>query len=150
MLHPSEALRDRMRLVQAVLFAGSNLAFAKAIGVSPHHLTHALYLNSRITVNMAAQVVSRTSVNARWLLTGEGPMLADTGAETPERLELPPAIRSQYPVFDSLTGVVPPKRVKRSAALPEAQPTPEALMAAQAIYVARLANKPVTLLFGLL
>jgi hypothetical protein len=146
LLHASEALRERMRLVCTVLFNGSVAKFATAIGVNCGHLAHSLNLNSRVTVSMAAQVVSRTPVNARWLLVGEGPMLASTGAETPDSLALPPAISSSFAAFDPLSGVLPPPRhIKKLPRFADLQPPPDTRRAAQLIYAAHLEHKPVTL-----
>lgn len=104
------------RLIYAcnVLFGGSSHEFAAAVGVCYRHLYKVFYGHTRLTVNMAAQIVSRTGISAEWLLCGVGNMCADVN---PARLEapLPVHMQSRLRPFDATqyapgTDFFPPER----------------------------------------
>lgn len=96
-----------------------------------------------------------TSIRAEWLLCGDGPMFASPRGVPeiiPGALSLPARLQTCYPVFDTLTVGVPPAftsvPVRAIESEPEAALTAAHIAAAQAIYSARIADKPVVCFLG--
>ncbi len=108
-----------------------------------------------MSLRLVAQVIMHTSIRADWLLCGAGPMFSGQRGVPkiiPGALSLPARLQTRYPVFDTLTVGVPsaftsvPISVVESA--PAAALTAEHIAAAQAIYSARIADKPVVCFLG--
>lgn len=140
------------RLVYAcnLLFGGSTHEFAAAAGVCYRHLYKVIYGHSRLTVNMAAQIVARTGIRADWLLCGVGSVLA-----TPENVEdgltLPLQIKSAFRPFDATantpgTEFFPPEQILLNDT-PVRDLAPYAA-AAGAIFAAHANSKPVGFFLG--
>lgn len=110
------------------------------------HLYKALYVSSRITANMLAQIVDRTSVRAEWLLTGAGPMLVTAENRVDPGFELSPVIQSVFPVFDAAVVSAPVKHKKTRNR--RSNFGNNAIGAAQLIHHCRITGKPACFFLG--
>ena len=140
------------RLVYAcnLLFGGSTHEFAAAAGVCYRHLYKVVYGHSRLTVNMAAQIVARTGIRAEWLLCGAGSVMA-TPEDADAGLVLPPKINSTFRPFDATaytpgTEFFPPEQISlHDVTINDLAPYNDA---ARAIFAAHTNSKPVGFFLG--
>lgn len=146
LLHKMPEIRTRVRYVCDFLFDSNLARFADALWLNYTHVYLALYVSSRITPSMLAQIVSRTNVRAEWLLTGAGPMLLD-GEDQDVAFRVDGTVNSFFPVFDTQTlpGVpgkpTKPKKARRGF--------PKTVVgAAQALHSCRVTGKPVCFFLG--
>lgn len=162
--NPRKLLQDNLAPVQARLqyitdycYAGDPCKFARAIGVTTEMISYALRLNPRVNIRLLAHIIARTNIRAEWLLLGAGPVFAGrvgSPKETPGALELPVVLKSRYPTFDPLTVGFPPAFTSVPSTTVDgttelaAGITADHFSAAQAIYAARIAHKPVVCFLG--
>jgi hypothetical protein len=148
-------IQARLQYINSYCYAGDRYKFARAIGIASEVLKRALFDKPQMSVRLVAQVIMHTSIRADWLLCGAGPMF--TGQRgvpkiIPGELSLPARLQTRYPVFDTLTVGVPPAftsvPVQTSESAPALALTAEHIAAAQAIYSARIADKPVVCFLG--
>lgn len=140
------------RLIYAcnLLFGGSTHEFAAAAGVCYRHLYKVVYGHSRLTVNMAAQIVARVGIRAEWLLCGVGSVLA-TPESAEDGLILPPKINSTFRPFDATaynpgTEFFPPEQILlNDVPVHDLAPYKDA---AGAIFAAHANSKPVGFFLG--
>lgn len=140
------------RLIYAcnLLYGGSTHEFAAAAGVCYRHLYMVVYGHTRLTVNMAAQIVARTGIRAEWLLCGVGSVLA-TPEEQDTGLVLPQHLQSSFSLFDATafspgTEFFPPERLSL-VDNPVCNLAPYEA-AAGAIFAAHANSKPVGFFLG--
>lgn len=143
-------IRQRLQYVCDVVFSGNQHEMAHAAGVCYRQLYRILYGQSRLTMPVAAQIVSKIGIRAEWLLVGSG-SLFPTGDDV-ECFDYVPRILSNYAHFD--THAAPPayphfNKVDPPAAVDLSflrQGVDEAfLSASRVIYEARVAQKPICL-----
>lgn len=150
-----DPIRARLQYIVDYCYGGNKSRFARAIGVDPKVLDYAAKVKSPVNVRLLIHIVMYGPIRAEWLLCGAGPMLVGQSAapkEIPGLLELPTALKTRYPFFDTLTVGVPPAFVtvpEAIAELPdESAMSAEHIAAAQAIHTARVADKPVVCFLG--
>lgn len=86
----------RLRYLCEFACGGDCYEMARQLEVCHRHF-HTVYDGRcRVSIRMAAQIISRFGVRADWLLNGTGPMFATSTSDT--RFQLSPAIRSSFPV----------------------------------------------------
>lgn len=79
----SIAVQVAQRLLELKRSGEGDADFARRLGLSPQQISN-YRAGSGASVDAITAVVSRTDVNPRWLLTGDGPVHVPTG-ESPQR-----------------------------------------------------------------
>jgi hypothetical protein len=97
--HEYPAVKARLVYACNLLFNGDAHEFAAAVGVCYRHFYRVLYGHSRLSVSMAAQIVTKTGIRAEWLLSGAGDICSPAAAG--EHLVLPPRMQSSFRLFDA-------------------------------------------------
>lgn len=146
----SAPIRQRLQLLCDIVFSGNKHEMAHASGVCYRQLYRILYGHSRLTIQVAAQIVSRLGIRAEWLLVGSG-SLFPTGDDV-ECFAHVPRLLTQYKHFDTLRAatVMPAPRKKQKNLLANFNNFSADISAAYsaaslAVYQARLVQKPVCL-----
>jgi hypothetical protein len=104
--HSAEPITHRLQYLCEFVCGGDCYEMARQLGVCHRHF-HTVYDGRcRVSIRMAAQIISRFGVRADWLLNGTGPMFATITSEM--RFELSPAIRSSFPVTPVSAAALPP------------------------------------------
>jgi len=148
--HEYPAVKARLAYACNALFHGDSHAMAAAAGVCYRHMYRVLYGHSRLSINMAAQIVTKIGIRAEWLLCGVGNIM-ELPAGEPDRLSLPPQMRSNLCLFDAVTHnpgteFFPPERVSfTEPAIQDVKPYEDA---ARVVYLAHANKKPVGFFLG--
>lgn len=148
--HDYPAVKARLIYACNLLFNGDAHEMAAAVGVCYRHFYRVLYGHSRLSVSMAAQIVTKTGVRAEWLLSGAGNICVASIAGTGQ-LTLPQRMQSKFCLFDAAahnpgTEFFPAERVSFSDAPISA--LQNYVAAATAVYVAHAHQKPVGFFLG--
>ena len=144
------AVKARLVYLCNLLFGGDDHEFAAAIGVCYRHFNRIVCGHSRLSVSMAAQIVTRINVRAEWLLAGVGEVFHRAN-EAHESLILPQHLQSSFKTFDAVahaTGVefFPAERVSfLETPVRDIRPYEDA---GKAVYSARSNRKPVGFFLG--
>ena len=148
-------IQARLQYINSYCYNSDRYKFARAIGIVPAVLKRALFDTPQMSLRLVAQVIMHTSIRADWLLIGAGPMFSGQRGVPkiiPGALSLPASLQTRYPFFDTLTVGVPPAFTSVPISVVESEPaaalTAEHIAAAQAIYSARIADKPVVCFLG--
>lgn len=103
--HSAEPVTHRLRYLCEFTCGGDCYEMARQLEVCHRHF-HTVYDGRcRVSIRMAAQIISRFGIRADWLLNGTGPMFATATSEM--RFQLSPAIRSSFPVASAERAVLP-------------------------------------------
>ena len=144
------AVKARLVYLCNLLFGGDDHEFAAAIGVCYRHFSRIVFGHSRLSVAMAAQIVTRINVRAEWLLAGVGAVFHRAN-EAHDSLILPLHLQSSFHLFDvaaNSAGVefFPAERVSFvETPVRDIRPYEEA---GKAVYSARSNRKPVGFFLG--
>ena len=118
-------------------------------------LKRALFSKAQLSLRLLAQISMHTTIRADWLLFGAGPMFSGPRGvpiSVPGELSLPALLQTRHPVFDTLTVGVPPAFTSVPETTVEGSTESalavEHIAAAQAVYSARIADKPVLCFLG--
>jgi hypothetical protein len=138
------AVKIRLVYLCNLLFNGNYHEFAAAAGLCYRDFYRVLYGHSRLSVNMAAQIVSRVGVRAEWLLCGSGDILPPTC----EEFVLPAQLQSTFDSvqFNPGTEFFPKDRL--TFADVEIEDTAPYNAAGRAIHLARVNRKSVGFFLG--
>lgn len=145
-----KTVRERLIYACNLLFGGSTHEFAAAAGVCYRHLYRIIYGQTRLTVNMAAQIVARTGIRAEWLLCGVG-SVSTIDEIVSDGLTLPPRIASSVPIFDTVAHCAGTEFFPSEQILLDETPVCNLAPyedAAGAIFAARVNSKPVGFFLG--
>lgn len=145
LIHKTQALRARLMHVKDAFYSGSVSKFATALNVNLGHLHKALY-DRPPTASMIAQVVARTNIRAEWLLTGAGPMLVTDENRVEPSFELPPALSSVFPLFDTAQATVVDNTMVPSP--PRTKTSTSASAAARVVHACRSTGRPACFFLG--
>lgn len=109
-----EIINDRMERLVNEMFDGNKAAFARKIGITPALLSNYLgnQRRSRPSVDMAARIVKALNVDARWLLTGEGDIGAQSGTAIANGDHSAAAVNGNATVHSTDTTAVLEERVR--------------------------------------
>jgi hypothetical protein len=148
-------VQARLQYINNYCYSGDRYAFARAIGVASDVLKRALLFRPQLSLRLLVQILTTTTIRAEWLLYGAGPMFSGRRGVPkiiPGALSLPALFQTRYPLFDTLTVGVPPAFTSLPATTVESSSgsalTADHIAAAQAIYSARVADKPVVCFLG--
>ena len=139
----------RLQLICDAVFSGNKHEMAHASGICYRQLYRILSGHSRLTIQVAAQIVAKLGVRAEWLLVGSGSMFPI--GDSIECYAYLPKILSQYKHFDTLcsaltTAAPAPAPDMLSGLLSRPDDTFSSYAnAASAVYRARLVQKPICL-----
>lgn len=149
--HEYPAVKERLVYACNLLFNGDAHEFAAAVGVCYRHFYRVLYGHSRLSVSMAAQIVTKTGIRAEWLLSGAGDICVAPPAPSGEQLAIPTRMQSGFRLFDAAaynpgTEFFPAERVSFVDSPISDVHAYEA--AAIAVYAAHAHQKPVGFFLG--
>jgi hypothetical protein len=159
--YSDDLLRARVRAVCDHLFAGDIIRFGKHFNVEPKRVRQIFAGEMTVTVRFAAEILTKSSVRAEWLLWGHGDML-DYGTPTDEKpgtLILPDKLQSSFLLFDPLqaqqiskecdvTQFIPLERRKNKSKSQFAIATDNFAGVAAALHKCRMDNQPVLFFIG--
>lgn len=146
LIHKTPELRARVIHIKDTFYSGNLSKFATALNVNYRHLQGALYDRGKLTPGILAQIVARTNIRAEWLLTGAGPMLLTEDNRDEPAFELPVALNSVFPVFNTLSVPNTPHKAARPAV--RTKTSNNAVTAARVVYACRSTGRPVCFFLG--
>ncbi len=142
-----EPVRVRLQYLCDFLFAGDAKQMSAALNIYTHHVRGLLSGRVRVTVSVAAHIVSRLNVHVAWLVCGTGPIFQTTPSP-PNGLALPRKMHTRRPLLDTMTYNVAPKYVPVPLLTEEPTAAAPYREAAAAVYAARVAGAPVGFFLG--